>query len=279
MEESGQSLVDIVAERISQDLKQVETEKPKNELVQEVATKIKKDLGAQQADSAEAKRDIENKSDIVDQVAEKLKNQFTFHPGQQKVAEEANPEEETKEEEAGLKKTNTLQERLKEAFTKPIIDEVSKQILEGVNKAPENEEDDGLDEELIDAVAQKMIRDLERAAEGEGEKSFKTNRESEAVVDAIMQKVKQDLAEAENDNKRDTIVDAVAMKVKKDLEMDNAEVENENLFNVESKDGVIDKLPQGDTKVENNESPAKENTAANSSDAKDKEEMVEDLGS
>ena len=124
-----------------------------------------------------------------------------------------------------------------------------------------------------------MIRDLERAAEGEGEKSFKTNRESEAVVDAIMQKVKQDLAEAENDNKRDTIVDAVAMKVKKDLEMDNEEVENENLFNVESKDGVIDKLPHGDTKVENNDSPAKENTAANSSDAKDKEEMVEDLGS
>ena len=97
-----------------------------------------------------------------------------------------------------------------------------------------------------------MIRDLERAAEGEGEKSFKTNRESEAVVDAIMQKVKEDLAEAENDHKRDTIVDAVAMKVKKDLEkevVDEGE-EGENLFKLESKDGVVDKLPHGETKIE-----------------------------
>ena len=65
-----------------------------------------------------------------------------------------------------------------------------------------------------------MIRDLERQAEGDDGKSFRSNRESLAEVDAIMMKVKQDLAEAGSDDGRDTIVDAVAMKVKKDLEKD-----------------------------------------------------------
>ena len=42
-------------------------------------------------------------------MAEKLKNQFTFHPGQSNVAEEANPAEENKEAEAEpAKKPNKL---------------------------------------------------------------------------------------------------------------------------------------------------------------------------
>ena len=40
-------------------------------------------------------------------------------------------------------------------------------MLEDVNKAPDNQlTESPLDEDLIDAVAQKMIKDLERAAEG-----------------------------------------------------------------------------------------------------------------
>ena len=71
-----------------------------------------------------------------------------------------------------------MQAALKEAFTKPIIEEVAKQVIEGVQSAPKLEEEDELDEDLVDAVAQKMIRDLEKATRGT-EKSYRsTNRES-----------------------------------------------------------------------------------------------------
>ena len=70
-----------------------------------------------------------------------------------------------------------MQAALKEAFTKPIIEEVAKQVIEGVQSAPKQEEDE-LDEDLVDAVAQKMIRDLEKATRGT-EKSYRsTQRES-----------------------------------------------------------------------------------------------------
>ena len=47
-----------------------------------------------------------------------------------------------------------MQAALKEAFTKPIINEVAKQVLEGVQSAPKPEEkNDEIDEDLVDAVA------------------------------------------------------------------------------------------------------------------------------
>ena len=46
-----------------------------------------------------------------------------------------------------------MQAALKEAFTKPIIEEVAKQVLEGVQSAPKVEENEEIDEDLVDAVA------------------------------------------------------------------------------------------------------------------------------
>ena len=48
---------------------------------------------------------------------------------------------------------NKMQAALKEAFTKPIINEVAKQVLEGVQSAPKPEQNEEIDEDLVDAVA------------------------------------------------------------------------------------------------------------------------------
>ena len=89
------------------------------------------------------------------------------------------------------------------------------------------------------------------------------NSESNQVVDAIIQKVKSDLENAEK-HERNTLVDAIASKVKKDLETNNKEKSEEA--------ADADKPDNQETT-----SPSKEKTAANSTDGKDKEEMADGL--
>ena len=74
----------------------------------------------------------------------------------------------------------------------------------------------------MEQIAQKMIKDLEKASEAEGKGNRMDNRESNQVVDAIIEKVKFDLENAEK-HERNTLVDAIAFKVKKDLETNNNE--------------------------------------------------------
>ena len=109
---------------------------------------------------------------------------------------------------------------------------------DGVNKAPATEDDDEeIDEALLDQIAAKMIKDLEAAADSERDGSVKTNHASNAVVDAILQKVRADLdAEEAKSEKNNTLVDAIAFKVKKDLEDKEAPVnDTEEAFAQEAK--------------------------------------------
>ena len=137
---------------------------------------------------------------------------------------------------------NKLQAALKEAFTKPIIEEVAKQVVEGVNSAPKQEEDEELDEDLVDAVAQKMIRDLEKAAGARGtETSFRSNRQSQDAVNEIMARVKQDM---QDEDGRETLVDAVAQKVLKDLEEREAAQGSEGNEGTENMNSTVSQNPQ-----------------------------------
>ena len=59
-------------------------------------------------------------------------------------------------------------------------------MLEDVNNAPADNSADDANDEIMDAIAKKMIADLERATEQEGKESFRTARESNTVVDAVI---------------------------------------------------------------------------------------------
>jgi len=147
---------------------------------------------------------------------------------------------------------------MKEKLGAKVVEEVAKQVLEDVNNAPAQDNDEDIDEAMLETIAQKMIKDLEKASEG-CEQNDASGKDSNKVIDAIIKKVKSDLEEEEKPE-RSTLVDAIANKVKKDLEEKQVEVAN----NLEKSDDA--------------DSPAKENTAANSTDAKEKEELVEGLG-
>ena len=58
------------------------------------------------------------------------------------------------------------------------MDEVAKQVLEDVNNVPQPEVDDDIDEEMLETIAQKMIKDLEKAAQSDNGTSHMSNRES-----------------------------------------------------------------------------------------------------
>ena len=119
---------------------------------------------------------------------------------------------------------------------------MAKQVIEGVNNAPKQEEDEELDEDLVDAVAQKMIKDLEKAAGARGtESSFRSNRESQHAVNEIMARVKQDMHDEEG---RETLVDAVAQKVLKDLEEKEAAQGTEGNEGTENMSSTISQNPK-----------------------------------
>ena len=56
---------------------------------------------------------------------------------------------------------------LKAALSQKVVEELARQVLEEVNNVPEQEDEAEIDDELLDQIAAKMIRDLEAAAGSE----------------------------------------------------------------------------------------------------------------
>ena len=96
------------------------------------------------------------------------------------------------------------------------------QVLEDVNNVPDQEGEDEIDDELLDQIAAKMIKDLE-AANGDKD-SVTTSYESNQMVDAVMKKVRQDLLSEDAKSERNaSIVDALTFRLKSNLDVKEAE--------------------------------------------------------
>ena len=78
---------------------------------------------------------------------------------------------------------------LKAALSQKVVEELARQVLEDVNNVPEQEDEAEIDDELLDQIAAKMIRDLE-AASGSERGSLTSVQESNYTMDAILKKVK-----------------------------------------------------------------------------------------
>ena len=78
---------------------------------------------------------------------------------------------------------------LKAALSQKVVEELARQVLEEVNNVPEQEDEAEIDDELLDQIAAKMIRDLE-AASGSERGSLTSVQESNYTMDAILKKVK-----------------------------------------------------------------------------------------
>ena len=78
---------------------------------------------------------------------------------------------------------------LKAALSQKVVEELARQVLEDVNNVPEQEDEAEIDDELLDQIAAKMIRDLE-AASGSERGSLTSVQDSNYTMDAILKKVK-----------------------------------------------------------------------------------------